>query len=338
VKSPQNGSLGIIQYGHGLFDNYLEIQDDYLQVLSNEHGYVLFSTDYWGLCENDELTVTAMIAADLSDFPIVPDRSQQGVLNQLVLSRLLTGPSFYKDPIVIFNNISVIERSKIFYYGNSAGSILGTVFLAMTQDMTRGVLGVGGAPFGLLLPRSKEFTIYFDLVKLRYLNPIDRSIMMNTLQLLWERAEASGYMDAITGDPLPDTPVKTVLMNYGLGDAQVSWLGCHTLARSLNSSMFSGNVREDYEILFGFGLADSTNGATSGSVVVGFNFSAPTVPQTNIPPNSSFDTHECTRRDPRGMLQIHTFFSTGVIVDPCGNDGCNPIVPPIHLSSCPLPD
>jgi hypothetical protein len=51
------------------------------------------------------------------------------------------------------------------------------------------------------------------------------------------------YMRAISIDPLPNTPPHTIIFHYGMGDAQVSWLGCHTIARSAGASMFASNVR-----------------------------------------------------------------------------------------------
>ena len=46
------------------------------------------------------------------------------------------------------------ERS---YTGNSEGGIFGTVYMAVTQDVERGVLGVPGGPYAMLLPRSHDF-------------------------------------------------------------------------------------------------------------------------------------------------------------------------------------
>ncbi len=53
----------------------------------------------------------------------------------------------------------------------------------------------------------------------------------------------AGYLDSVSTDPLPNTPAHRVIMQYGLADAQVTWLGAHTMARSIGASMFSSNVR-----------------------------------------------------------------------------------------------
>lgn len=66
------------------------------------------------------------------------------------------------------------------------------------------------------------------------------------------------FVRAISREPLPNTPPHTIIFEYGLGDAQVSWLGCQTIARSAGSSMFASNVREGNETLSGFPFVSDT--------------------------------------------------------------------------------
>ena len=55
-----------------------------------------------------------------------------------------------------------LNASQRFYTGNSQGGIMGAVYLAASTDVVQGVLGVGGAPYALLLPRSTDFGALFD--------------------------------------------------------------------------------------------------------------------------------------------------------------------------------
>jgi hypothetical protein len=100
--------------------------------------------------------IVEMITLNLSNFRIVPDRLHQGMLNALSLMRLVKG-SLYKDPLLTFEGRQVMDTGNLRYYGNSLGGILGDVYMAVTTDVTSGVLGVPGGPFSLLLPRSKDF-------------------------------------------------------------------------------------------------------------------------------------------------------------------------------------
>lgn len=61
--------------------------------------------------------------------------------------------------------------------------------------------------------------------------------------MLWDRLEPAGYVRAVSVAPLPNTPAHRVVFQYGLGDAQVSWLGTEILARSTRAVMFESNVR-----------------------------------------------------------------------------------------------
>ena len=105
-----------------------------------------------------------------------------------------------------------------------------------------------------------------------------------------------------------------------LFDRQVSYLGAYFMARSTGAALFTGNVAEFNETLYGFNWADGQ--VATGSIAVGYQFDAPPAPRTNTPPDSAFDTHEDVRRDPRAQEQMHTFFSTGIIPDLCNGQGC----------------
>ncbi|KJE93000.1 hypothetical protein CAOG_03865 [Capsaspora owczarzaki ATCC 30864] len=319
-----NGTTGpILQYGHGLFGDMSEIEQGYLQDEANEHGYVMAATNWWGLCDEDEPYVIAMIAGNMSDFRFVPDRLKQGMTNALMLMKVMKG-AFASDPAVTFNGKSVIDPTRRFYNGNSEGGIFGHVYMAASQDVERGVLGVMGGPYGLLLPRSVDFSKLFDIVKARILDSIDRIMLLSVLQMQWDGAEPAGYLDSIVNNPLPNTKPKVVIQQYGLGDAQVNYLGAYTAGRSVGSKMFINNVRENNETLFGF---EYITGPTTESIIQGYDFGVPVVPMQNTPPSAATDTHELPRRDPRAQAQMAEFFATGTIVDHCNNVGCQPLKP-----------
>ena len=164
--------------------------------------------------------------------------------------------------------------------------------MSVSTDVERGLIGVGGGPYSLLLPRSKDFGALGSVLKARYPDPLAIGALFSAFQLLWDRAEPMGYVNAMTTNPFPATPSHRVIFHYGrwtpravsgfgfsvsryfdatrrrlrcshrgqraanglgLGDAQVSWLGCQTLARSTGQiSMFQSNAREGNETFFGY--------------------------------------------------------------------------------------
>ena len=123
---------------------------------------------------------------------------------------------------------------------------------------------------------------------------------MAVIQQLWDRAEPSGFIDVIgPSNPLPNTPTQAVLLHYGLGDAQVTWLGAHAIARSAHAIMYESNVHCGNETFFGFEMtADDVimEGCEQRSCIMGFDYGSPTPPFINIPPSEDYDTHEKPRR------------------------------------------
>lgn len=152
-------------------------------------------------------------------------------------------------------------------------------------------------------------------------------MLIPIIELLWQRVAPAGYVSSITSNPLPNTMNKTILLQYGLGDCQVSWLGALTIGRSMNMAMYKGNVRERNETFFGFDFIDP-NAITAQSLIEGWDFGSPPVPTDDLPPDKNYDTHEKTRRDSRSISQLDYFFQTGKIKNFCSVNGCRPSTKP----------
>eukprot|EP01083_Nonionella_stella_P198634 729137_1 len=137
-----------VQYGHGLFGSMQEITFGIFRETANEYGYILAATNWIGLSWEDVPFVTEMIAFNFTNFPMVPDRCHQGMLNALFLMKLILSDNFQNDACFIFNGNNVINKPiNRHYYGNSQGGILGSVYMALTTDVNKGVLGEPGTPY-----------------------------------------------------------------------------------------------------------------------------------------------------------------------------------------------
>ncbi len=311
----------VLQYGHGLFGDHGEVEENYLATFAQEHGYVLAATDEIGLSEYDAPTLVVMMSGGdggFSDFRIVPDRLHQGMLNAIILMRLVTSPAFINNVNVTFGGKPVISSAvgDRFYTGNSQGGIMGGVYMATSPDVTRGVLGVGGGPYAMLLPRSSDFAELFDLLKVRYPRSVDRMIILCIMQALWDRMDPAGWAAYIT-KPVDNSPPRRVVMHYGLGDHQVTWLGAHSIGKTMDARMFASNVREGNESLSYFDTVPDTTVLTEGNLIMGFDFGFPVNPFINVPPSSGPDAHECPRRSQEGQTQMAHFFATGEIINTC---------------------
>ena len=137
--------LPIIVFGHGLFGTaQSELSSDYEKQVGQKLCMVQIGTDWIGLAQYDFSTVASNVLGDLNQFPIVSDRLQQAHLNAQVLVRLFL-TQMKNDPQLQVNGHAITDGSEIYYYGISDGGIQGGTFMALSKDVTRGVLNVPGA-------------------------------------------------------------------------------------------------------------------------------------------------------------------------------------------------
>ena len=267
---------------------------------------------------------------------MIPDRLHQGQLNALFLMKLCLSNGFLSDiNIWKYNNFTIkidTNTNNRNYYGNSDGGIMGSVYMSLTTDITHGILGVMGFTFEFLLPRSCDFITFADVIRLRYDNDFDRIWILSSFQLLWNRLSPSGYLTHITKEPFENTPIHTVMMHYGLGDGEVTWLAAEQMGRTLNASMFISNVHEPNETLYGFNWINddfkiNTTNNPGMHIIQGWNYPVPNAPFINIPTNCTTNTHQYTRRQPDAQRAINDFFTKQIWYNPC-NSSCNGFIPP----------
>jgi hypothetical protein len=301
--------LPLLQYGHGLLGDQGEVGGGYLGEVADRYGYVLFAVDWTGMKEEDSDAITEMLLRDLGNFAIIPERSQQGLVEAQAAAWLMGG-ALAADTALQIDGVSIVDPGTIYYYGNSQGGILGGAYLALSQDITRGTLGVPGMPYSLLLSRSSDFTPFFTLFQSVYDDQRSLVLWMSLLQQLWDAAEPAGFGRQVNEEPLADTPAKQILIQDAIGDAQVTTLGAHIMARSYDAALI------DSPIVAPWGLVTEASGWT-GSAIVEYDFGAPAVPTHNTPPDSDLDTHEDTRRAWAAQEQMAHFFATGEVVNYC---------------------
>ena len=196
-----SGSKGpIIQNAHGLFGDQTEGQDSYMAETCDREGYVEIAVDLVGMASDDGATyVPNLIAGDISQFYHVIDRMHQGFINELLVMRMMRG-KMATDPATMFNGNPTINPTTSYYRGDSQGGISGGVYMAISTDVTRGLLGETGAPYNTLLDRSVDFNGFFLIIQGAYPNPLDIQFGLGLIQALWDRAEPGGYVSYISQD------------------------------------------------------------------------------------------------------------------------------------------
>lgn len=343
-------------YGHGLFGDYTEVNSRNIRQLGTENGVMVCGTDWSGMADEDIAPAAIPALIDLSKFPALPDRLQQGFLNFLYLGRLMIHPDGFTDDAAFeFGGESVIDTSDLFYYGNSQGGIAGGALTTIATDFTRSVLYVPGMNYSTLLTRSVDFDTYKQILYPRYVNEDERPVIFALMQTMWDRGEPNGYANHMTSNPLPGTPPHKVLIEMAYGDHQVANVATEVEARTIGAPLrlpaLDGDRLTDGMIEPWFGhetLGDLAGAAADGNGFFVWDigpkrmegsparlFGTDPAPLGNVPPRTSdsngdgsdgygIDPHDTViRSSPLIRKQIADFLRTdGKITNPCGADPC----------------
>ena len=322
VISPEPAHLVI--YGHGLLGDEFEINAGNVTDMGNEHNVVHCATKWAGLSE-DDVPNAAKTLTEMSNFPTVADRLQQGVLNQIFLGRLMTRPGGLIDHPRFrrADGRPLIDITHLDYDGNSQGGIMGLMLAAVSPDIERAVLGVPGMNYSLLLPRSVDFDRYEAVMKPSYPNDLDRTLIFGFVQMLWDRGEGGGYAQHLTKNPYPGTEAKPVLLDVAYGDHQVSPLAAMVAARTIGATIHrpvAANGRWP-ETEAGWGL-ESTTYPSRGSAIIMWDSGMSPIPLENRPPRAGDDSHEDPRSDANVRDQKAKFLFLNRLDDACNGAPC----------------
>ncbi len=323
-------SAPIVQYGHGLLGSRGEVNSGYLADMADRDGFILYAQDWTGFMEDDVNGVTFMIVQDPTYFNIIPERSMQGMMEQVLGMRMMI-TSMVEDEKFTFDGAKVIDPSQPYYDGNSQGAIMGSALVAMSPDIKRGVYGVGGGPYSLLLPRSHDFEPFFLLFKQRYEDHRDIMLFVAGLtQQLWDPAEGAGWVWDMSRDA--DQPKQT-LQQVAIYDNQVTTRGAQYVARAYGAVTLAPANRP----IFGVEEVEAGAEGTNANVLVEWKYTDlpdepdhVEAPGANPPPpfddGRHLDPHECPRRQPQAQAQLWHFLTTGKVIQTCEGGPCTDTV------------
>jgi hypothetical protein len=312
------------QYGHGLLGRASDISAvNNVRQMSVDHHFVFCATSWAGFSQED-VPHAVKVLQNLSEFPGLADRMQQGILNQLHLGRLLVHPQgLLSHPA--FQGAGgrpVYDPSELFYDGNSQGGIQGPALTALAPDFQRAVWGAG-MNYSVLLTRSTDFGLYAQIFHPAYPVEADRVLGLSLIQLLWDRGEANGWAANATSAPPPNTPPHVALIHAIAGDEEVSTWTADTLARTVGASIRTpvvapGRTLERTPV---FGLAPIPSFPFAGSAYVYWDPGATwngVTPLENRPQRIGRKAHYTARNTPAAQLQKSEFLKPGgAVVDTC---------------------
>jgi hypothetical protein len=330
-------------YGHGLFGRAAEVASSPQRELAQAHDIVTCATDEIGMSETDVPTTIAALQ-ELSKFPAIPDRLQQGLLDELYLGRAMISPggfttaaAFHQDGTLLSG--PVLDTSALYYNGNSQGGIMGGALTAVAPDFTRASLGVPAMNYSVLLPRSVDFDQFAQVLYPSYPNQTARPLVLDLIQMLWDRGEPNGYAHRMTDDPLPDTPAHQVLLDVAFGDHQVTDYQADVEARTVGAAahrpvLFPGRW-PDTRVLWHVPAIDEY--PYTGSAVYywdigpvreqplgsGTMVGVEPPPYENLPNRSGQDPHGAPRAAAAEQQLVSDFFAGAILEsDNCGGGPC----------------
>lgn len=305
----------LITYGHGLMGSNEEVSYSGGRQITGDLGAVLVATKWLGMSEDDLPAVVRSIA-DVGQFDAVADRLHQGMINQLVLTRTMTGLCA-SDPAFQANGQLLFDPTQSYFIGISQGSIFGATVMALSTDIERGVLNVGAAFYELMIGRSVSFDQFEDQYDNWYVRRIDRALMTAIMQQLWDQTEAGTYLPYLRENPLPGTSVKKILYTVGKNDALVTNIASDMAARTAGFPLVTPALAPVW------GLEERA-APYDGSGYVYYDAGDPEVPFGNRPPEEDGGIHGDLRKISAHMAQVDAFLRPGgQIVHTC--DGpCDP--------------
>jgi hypothetical protein len=328
-------------YGHGLFGEGPagETRGGAVRDMQTEHNIMFCATDWIGMSTQDFIAgIVHNLLADLGQLPRQLDRSQQGLVNAMFLAELLRHPDgFASHPAFRHgeDDVLVFVPDEVEYMGNSQGGILGGALVATAPNIDRGVLGVPGANYSLLLQRYGPFPERFGFIFYEaYPQPLDQQMGFALMQMLWDRAENNGYLSHLAGRHLPNTPTeKAVLLHVALGDHQVTHWSAEIMARTIGAAVHEPTVslgeHPDSNPYFDIPLISYPHQGSalmvwdSGDFDIKAGRGTPFPPTNNTGPTAGDDPHSSPRNTVAARQQASDFMMPEVnVTDVCGDSPC----------------
>ena len=327
-----NEANNTVLYGHGLLGDRGQIGD----LKSPRRSGAPFggcAADWWGMSTPDLPTVAAILG-DLSNFPSLPDRAQQGFLNFMYLGRaavhpegFITDPAFRHSDGAPMIKVADAESTPLYYDGNSQGGIMGGALVALSPDIQRGILGVPGMNYSTLLNRSVDWEGELELEAdipaysvpyyENYRDPIERQIGFALIQMLWDRGEANGYAAHVSSDPYDNTRAHDIMLQVAWSDHQVANVAAEVQARTAGAPIMVPGLPNGKHWEMDPYFSPTATYPYQGSSLIYWDSGNGTPPNGNLPPEHLSDPHSHPRDEPAAAWQEAHFLLTGWNEDVC---------------------
>ena len=295
-----------IQYGHGFFGSQAEADGSFVRPFIQATKMVVMTVDWWGMSNVDAPGVLQAMGSNPSQTLRFTDRVHQGMVNQLAVTyaarNTLKALAEVQD-----KGVAVYDPDQTYFYGISQGHILGGTYVALSPHVRRAVLGVGGADFSLMMFRARPFSQFLSVIAQTVPDALDQQKFAALTQTGFDRIDPLTYAPHVLTNLYPGSPVaRRVLVQYGLGDAQVPNVATELHARALG-------LTQQIPATWRVPQLPAQQGTIFDSALVQFDFGLPApLPGTVADlPTQDNAVHEGVRRDDEGRAQVDRFLMPG---------------------------
>jgi len=299
-------------YGHGLMGSANQVASGSIRKTAIATCVVAVGTNWRGMSDLD-LANVAQALNDLNRGREIFEVLVQGIINFIALEHIARGP-MATGLFVDNDSKSLVDPSKVFYYGLSQGHIFGSTFLAYDPFVSRGVVGVGGANYSMMLERSADWPSYRIILEGAYNDPLDIALMIHFMQLGWDLTDPVGSANDLLTGKIPNTPKKQILIQMAMEDDEVPNIATEFQARTMGIPLLLPSVKTEI-----YGITEKEGPLENGLVI--FDGGQPPTPLSNETPSES-GAHYATRNEAAALRQIHHFFTNGEIINTCSESGC----------------
>lgn len=303
------GPRPVVVFGHGLFGNGFDyFESGFLQEVADQHCYVFVAGDFIGLT-NRQLATVAFATNDMNRAGGISDKLAQSVINFIALENLARGP-LAADPEFQINGFPMLDVTNVNYFGASLGGIMGNTFMAYDQHITKGIFGVPGGNWSLLIERSFAWSPLQISVIAAYEDMPTYQILVSMLSMRLEPYDPITTARHVINDPLPNTPAKQVFLYSAVGDSLVASMSTEMIARELGIGVCGPSLMVPY------GMNEHTLPATSALTI--YDERPGDLPSGfNVPPLRENGTHSDVNERPAVMRQLKQFFEEGQVSNQC---------------------
>jgi hypothetical protein len=290
------------------------------------------------MADADRARVAIDLIEDPSQLMGFTDQMHQGMANWLTLGHALREvfpgldafrrpsqsgePGVVQDPNGTGTNAGRLtyDSARVNYVGLSMGGILGGTLAAVSPDLSRVCLNVGGAGFTHIMFRSKSFAPFHLLMNAAISDPLQVQEYSATLQRHFDRIDPGIYARYIFDDKRPGSPAdRQVLLQLGLGDTRVPEHTGYLLARSLGLAMTQPSPYDPG----GVEVIEEGGGRSSGFTVYDFGVDT-TFKALAKPPDHENEVHDGVRALAAAQDQMDAFFREDGHVENACDGPCDP--------------